>query len=101
MSLIMENNCPIAPSDYGDFFNALSSTPNGITAMNYFLYKYFTDLVNNVKDGRNIAKTIISIIAPKVSIKSEIENVTRFFYYIMTISETLLVITIINMKLYS
>jgi len=100
MALIMENNCPIAPSDYGDFFNALSSTPNGITAMNYFLYKYFTDLVNNVKDGRNIAKTIFSILASKVSIKSEIENVTRFFYY-MTISETLLVITIINIKLYS
>uniref|UniRef100_A0A2S2P8T3 Aminopeptidase n=1 Tax=Schizaphis graminum TaxID=13262 RepID=A0A2S2P8T3_SCHGA len=80
LTLIMENNCPIAPSDYEDFFNALSSTPNGITAMNYFLGKYFTDLVNNVKDGRNIAKTMFSILASKVSEKSEIENMMEMAF---------------------
>jgi len=77
----LENKCPIEPNDYEDFFNALSSTSNGITAMNDFLGKHFTDVVNNVKDGRNIAKTMFSILASKVSTDSEIENVTRFFLF--------------------
>lgn len=75
LTLIMEDKCPIEPSDYEDFFNALSSTSNGITAMNYFLSKYFTDIVKNVKDGRHIATTMFSILASKVSTESEIENI--------------------------
>jgi len=75
----MEDKCPIEPSDYDDFFNALSSTSNGITAMNYFFNENFTDLVNNVKDGRNIATTIFSILVSKVTTISEISNVKTYF----------------------
>jgi len=77
----MENKFPIEPSDYEDFFNALYSTSNKITAMHYFLYKCFTDVVNNVNDGRNIAKTMFSILASRVSTDFEIENVTSYYYY--------------------
>ncbi|XP_060860636.1 aminopeptidase N-like [Metopolophium dirhodum] len=80
LTLIMEDKCPIEPSDYEDFFNALSSTSNGITAMNYFLGKYFTDLVKNVKNGRNIATTIYSILAAKASTESEIENIMEMAF---------------------
>jgi len=97
----MEDKCPIEPSDYKDFFNALSSTSNGITAMNYFLGKYFTDLVENVKNGRNIATTIFSILATKVSTESEIENVKRLFINLLYIYSEALVITIDNIKFHS
>lgn len=95
----MEDKCPIEPSDYEDFFNALSSTSNGITAMNYFLSKYFTDLIKNVKNGRNIATTIFSILASKVSTESEIENVKRRFINLLYTYIDALVITIYSIKL--
>jgi len=79
----MENKSPIEPSDYEDFFNALSSTSNGITAMNYFLSKHFTGIVKNVKDTTNIATTIFSILASKASTESEIENVRSIYYNIV------------------
>jgi len=97
----MEDKCPIEPSDYEDFFNALSSTSNGITAMNYFLSKYFTDLIKNVKNGRNIATTIFSILASKVSTKSEIENVKRCFINLLYNYIEALVITIYSLRLNS
>jgi len=75
----MEDRFPIEPSDYEDFFNALSSTSNGITAMNYFLTENFTDLVNNVKNGRNIATIMFSVFVSKVTTITEIENVKRYF----------------------
>ncbi|XP_025208516.1 endoplasmic reticulum aminopeptidase 1-like isoform X2 [Melanaphis sacchari] len=80
LALIMENKCPIEPIDYEDFFNALSSTSNGIVAMNYFLGKYFTDLVNNVKDGQNIAKSMFSKLVSKVSMENEIENMMQMAF---------------------
>lgn len=97
----MENKCPIEPSDYEDFFNALSSTSNGITAMNYFLGNYFTDLVKKVKNGRNIATTIFSILATKASTESEIENVKRSFINLLYTYNIALVITIDNIKSHS
>lgn len=100
LTSILENKCPIDPNDYEDFFIALSSTSNGITAMNDFLGQHFTDLVNNVKDGKNIAKIMFSILASKVSTDSEIENVTTFFYFTLTVKLWLLQL-IPNLKLYS
>lgn len=99
LKLIMEDKCPIEPSDYDDFFNALSSTSNGITAMNYFLNENFTHLVNNVTNGRNIATTIFSNLVTKVTTTSEISNVKTYFI-LYRYSETL-VITIDSIKIHS
>ncbi|XP_015378864.1 PREDICTED: aminopeptidase N-like [Diuraphis noxia] len=79
LTLIMEEKFPIEPSDYEDFFNAMSSTTNGIIAMNYFITN-FTDLVNNVKDGKNIATTIFSILFSKITTIDEINHIMTTIY---------------------
>lgn len=81
LTLILEDKCPIDPRDYEDFFDALSSTPNGITALNHFLHKHVSEVITHVKDGGNLATKIFSILVSKSSTKSEIEKVK--WYYIL------------------
>jgi len=70
-----DDNGPIRKQDFGDVFNAVSSTPKGLEVLIDFLVKNLDEITKKLIDGNDMAIFIYSKCASKAALDSEINKV--------------------------
>ncbi|XP_050432734.1 uncharacterized protein LOC126840818 [Adelges cooleyi] len=75
LNFIFDDQEPIRPQDFKMVFTSVATTPRGLNILIDFLRENVNKIYNEMPDGLNIAKDILSILASKVAMKEEIDKV--------------------------